>query len=295
LNWLKKLPVTELNVKIEPVKNRILALNSAHLEIEPLTPYDLDAAASLQPDGWPDIFPSIEYYCKSDFCFPLKATLAGKIVGIGTAIIHGYTAWLAHIIVSPDHRNVGIGSAITKALIDLGQRNSCLSLLLIATTLGEPVYKKLGFEVETKYLFFDNGISLSPEPLPEISTFQSAHEKALFELDRFISGEDRRKLLREHFNNTIVFVENNLLKGFYIPTLGEGLIIADSPAAGLALMKLRMASTKKFCVPLLNENALNFLSQNGYAEYRRASRMILGEKVIWDGSKIYSRIGGNLG
>src|SRR6187455_1121266 len=97
------------------------------------------------------------------------------------------------------------------------------------------------------------------------------------------------------FEQYTVFVENNLLKGFYMPTLGEGLIIADSPAAGLALMKLRTASTKKFCIPILNENALNFLNQHGFTEYRRASRMILGEKVVWDGSKIYSRIGGNLG
>lgn len=272
-----------------------MALNTTRPEIESFTSYDLDAVAGLQPDGWPDIFPTIEYYCKTDFCFPLKATLAGKVVGIGTAIIHGYTAWLGHIIVSPNHRNAGIGSAITKALIDLSLRNSCRSLLLLATTLGEPVYKKFGFEVETKYLFFDNGISPSPEASPDITPFQKAHEEALFELDRFVSGEDRKKLLREHLNNTRVFVENNLLKGFYMPSLGEGLIIADSPAAGLALMKLRMASTKKFCIPILNENALNFLSQNGYAEYRRASRMILGEKVIWDGSKIYSRIGGNLG
>ena len=130
---------------------------------------------------------------------------------------------------------------------------------------------------------------------PEISAFEKTHEGALFELDRFVSGEDRKKLLREHLNNTLVFIENNLLKGFYMPALGEGLIIADSPAAGLALMKLRTASTKKFCIPMLNENALNFLSQNGYTEYRRASRMILGEKVIWEGRKIYSRIGGNLG
>ena len=272
-----------------------MALNIIRPEIESFTSYDLDAVAGLQPDGWPDIFPSIEYYCKSDFCFPLKATLARKVVGIGTAIIYGYTAWLAHIIVSPDHRNAGIGSAITKALIDLSQRNSCRSLLLIATTLGEPVYKKFGFEVETKYLFFDHGISLSPEASPEISGFQKTHEEPLFELDRFVSGEDRKKLLREHLNNTLVFIENNLLKGFYMPALGEGLIIADSPAAGLALMKLRTASTKKFCIPMLNENALNFLSQNGYTEYRRASRMILGEKVIWEGRKIYSRIGGNLG
>jgi GNAT superfamily N-acetyltransferase len=271
------------------------ALNTTHTEIESFTSYDLDAVAALQPDGWPDIFPSIEYYCKSDFCFPLKATLAGKIVGIGTAIIHGCTAWLAHIIVSPNHRNAGIGSDITKALINLSHINSCRSLQLIATTLGEPVYKKFGFEVDTKYLFFDNGISLPAQASPEISAFQKPHEEALLTLDRLVSGEERKKLLREHLNNTLVFVENNILKGFYMPTLGEGLIIADSPAAGLALMKLRMASTKKFCIPMLNENALNFLNQHGFTEYRRGSRMILGEKVIWDGSKIYSRIGGNLG
>ena len=270
-------------------------MNSAHPKIESFTSYDLDAVAGLQPDGWPDIFPSLEYYCKSDFCFPLKATLAGKVVGVGTAIIHGYTAWLAHIIVSPDHRNAGIGSAITKALIDVGQRNSCRSLLLIATTLGEPVYKKFGFEVESKYLFFEHGISLLPDAPPEITSFQKSHEEALFELDRSVSGEDRKKLLRGQLNNTVVFIENNLLKGFYMPTLGEGLIIADSPAAGLALMKLRTVSTNKFCIPMQNENALNFLSQHGFSEYRQASRMILGEKVMWDGSKIYSRIGGNLG
>jgi GNAT superfamily N-acetyltransferase len=270
-------------------------LNTTHPEIASFTSYDLDAVAGLQPDGWPDIFPSIEYYCKSDFCFPVKATLGGKVVGTGTAIIHGHTAWLAHIIVRPDYRNAGIGSAITKALIELGQKNYCRSLLLIATTLGEPVYKKFGFEVETKYLFFDHGISQPPEASSEISAFQKRQEDALFELDRFVSGEDRKKLLHEHLNNTTVFVENNQLKGFYMPALGEGLIIADSPAAGLALMKLRTASTNKFCIPMQNKSALNFLSQHGFTEYRQASRMIFGEKVKWDGSKIYSRVGGNLG
>jgi GNAT superfamily N-acetyltransferase len=272
-----------------------LALNTTRPEIESFTSYDLDAVAVLQPEGWPDIFPSIEFYCKSDFCFPLKATLAGKVVGMGTVIIHGNTGWLAHIIVSPNHRNAGIGSAITKALIDVSQRNSCRSLLLIATTLGEPVYKKFGFEVETKYLFFDHGVLQSPRISPEISAFQRPHEEDLFQLDRVVSGEDRQKLLRGHLDNTLVFIDHNLLKGFYMPTLGEGLIIADSPATGLALMKLRMASTSKFCIPMLNENAVNFLLKNGFTEYRRASRMILGEKVKWDGSKIYSRIGGNLG
>jgi GNAT superfamily N-acetyltransferase len=264
------------------------------LEIAPFTVQDLEIIPGLQPEGWPDIFPSIEYYCKSNFCFPLKASLSEKVVGIGTVIVHGDTAWLAHIIVNPDHRNAGIGAAITKALIEMSYKHSCRTLLLIATALGEPVYKKFGFEVDTKYLFFDHGM-LVPQESPEISAFQRQYEKALFQLDRSVSGEDRRKLLSEHLSHTQVIIEQNLLTGFYMPTLGEGLIIAESPTAGLTLMKLRVTSTKKFCLPILNEHGIDFLNKNGFGEYRRASRMILGENLQWHGSKIYSRIGGNLG
>jgi hypothetical protein len=60
-------------------------------------------------------------------------------------------------------------------------------------------------------------------------------------------------------------------------------------------MKLRYVTSQKFCLPINNEVALNFLTQHGFKEERRASRMILGEKIDWDAGKIYSRIGGNLG
>ncbi|HZB14199.1 MAG TPA: GNAT family N-acetyltransferase [Chryseolinea sp.] len=271
-----------------------MLLNISSLKIDPFDFQDLKEVPRLQPEGWADIFPSIEYYCKSDFCFPLKASLDGKLVGIGTAIIHGHSAWLAHIIVNSDHRNAGIGTAITKSLIDVCHKNSCRTLLLIATALGEPVYKKFGFEVDTKYLFFDHG-SLPPDQSHQIFAFQKEFEDALFQLDRSISGEDRKKLLLEHLASTYLFIEDKQVTGFYIPTLGEGTIIAESSTAGLALMKLRAASTNKFCIPVLNESAVNILSQHGFSEIRRASRMILGERLSWDGSKIYSRIGGNLG
>ena len=184
---------------------------------------------------------------------------------------------------------------MTKALIELGHKNLCRTLLLIATALGEPVYKKFGFEVDTQYVFFDDGTLSSKNFSAQISILQQHDEQSLFKMDRLVSGEDRKKLLQGHLNNVQVVFEDNTLKGFYMPTLGDGLIIADSPGAGLALMKLRMGSTKKFCIPLLNEHGINFLHQNGFTEYRRASRMILGERIPWDGSKIYNRIGGNLG
>ena len=264
------------------------------LRIESLTSKDIDNIPHIQPDDWPDILPSIQYYCISDFCFPLKATLDGTLAAIGTAIIHGKTAWLAHIIVNKGFRNSGIGTAITQSLIDLINRMPCQSILLIATALGEPVYKKLGFETQAEYLFLENG-AFGDETFTKPILFEKKYENAVLKLDREVCGEDRNRLLHDHLALAHLYIENNTLKGFYIPTLGEGLIIADTTHAGFELMKTRCAAHKKFCLPINNQDGINFLINRGFKELRKGSRMILGKRFSWDGSKIYSRIGGNLG
>jgi hypothetical protein len=271
-------------------------LNNSVLKIEPFTSKDLHVVPALQPDGWPDISTSIQFYCGSDFCHPLKAILNGVVVGIGAAILNANTAWLAHIIVNKDYRNRGIGAFITASLIDLVHKTPCRTIQLVATALGEPVYKKLGFEVDAQYVFFDDSGSLPAiDEKPEIVAFGNGHEEPVFQLDNHVSGEDRKKLLKDHLPHAQVAVEKGVLTGVYFPTLGEGLIEAVTPAAGLAMMKLRALSNKKFCIPANNEAGVNLLTQNGFKEIRKASRMILGDKLVWDGRKIYSRIGGNLG
>jgi GNAT superfamily N-acetyltransferase len=88
------------------------------LTISALQPAEVGLIAELQPPEWPSILPAIEFYTKTDYCYPLKVTLDGKIVGTGTAIQNDGTAWLAHIVTHPDHRNRGIGKFITQALVD---------------------------------------------------------------------------------------------------------------------------------------------------------------------------------
>lgn len=265
-------------------------------KIQPLTSEDLPFIAPIQPDGWPDILPSIKFYCSSKFCFPLKATVNGTLAGIGTAIIFGKTAWLGHIIVHKDYRNNGIGTSVTQSLIDLVGKTSCRTILLIATSLGEPVYQKAGFEVQSQYLFLDDGnLQPSVNGTNHIRVFEKHYENALLELDHEVSGENRKELFEHHWANVHLYIENETLKGFYISTLGEGLIVAKNREAGQELMRAKYNSNKVFCLPVENEAGINFLASNGYKEYRKASRMILGSKIAWDGSKIYSRIGGNLG
>ncbi len=265
------------------------------LSIRPLMPTDLEDVAALQPEGWGDILPSIRFYTTSQFCHPLKANLNGKTVGIGTAIMHKNTAWLGHIIVHKDFRNAGIGGSITASLIEIVRGLGYETMFLIATALGERVYSKLGFTTEARYVFLDFGDLPEPSGESNVEPFQPKYKDDLLDFDLHTSGENRERLLTEHLNDAKLFLQDNKIIGCYLPTLGEGLILASNSAVGVELMKHKYRHNKNFCIPTENVAGISFLEQHGYKKVREASRMILGKKINWDPSKIYSRIGGNLG
>lgn len=242
-----------------------------------------------------DIIPPIRFYIGAPFCHPVKCIINNEIAGIGTTIIHAHTAWLAHIIVDSQHRNKGIGSFITHYLVSSLKHTNCHTILLIATRLGAPVYKKAGFEKETEYVFFKDGKS-DGNSSALLKAFDLRYLEDVYALDQQVSGENRRKLLKPHLVNALLAVDdNNDLQGFYMPTLGEGLIIARTQHAGDCLMAIKHADGRKAAIPMENEQAINFLTKNGYCEFLRGTRMRLGKKLDWQPDKIYGRIGGNLG
>ncbi len=266
------------------------------MNIQPLKPDDLPQIPALLPPGWDTAMPAIQFYTTSDFCFPIKVTIDNKIIGTGTAIIHHDVAWLAHILVHPDHRNQGIGRFITQSLVENANAKSCTTIYLLATELGEPVYRKIGFETETEYLFFKGEKPIDSAILNEcIVTYSSAYEKQIADLDLQVSGEDRVFHLQPHLSSGFVYVVDNIVEGYYLPTMGDGLIIASTGAAGQALMRLRL-TTKDFAVfPMDNILATTFIQQHPFTEIRRQKRMRLGTKRNWQPAHIYNRIGGNLG
>lgn len=266
------------------------------MEIQPLLFADLDAVAELKPADWPDIITPIKFYTTAAFCFPLKAIIDGRIAGTGTAIIHNNIAWLAHIIVHPGYRNKGIGKQITKSLIDIAYQKHCDPIYLIATELGELVYKKLGFETETEYLFFKdiktNNNQLTPK---NIFPYTTDVRTQIESLDKLVSGEERMHHLELYLSNGYVYKQNDTVGGFYLPDFGEGLIIAETSAAGLALMQYRFGKKENISFPKDNTAAVAWMHSNGYTAFKTAKRMHLGKKRNWQPENIYGRIGGNLG
>src|SRR5689334_15426589 len=49
----------------------------------------------------------------------------GAIVGTGVASAHGHAGWVGVIFVAPDRRGSGLGSRITRAVLDALERFGC--------------------------------------------------------------------------------------------------------------------------------------------------------------------------
>lgn len=270
--------------------------NQPLFKIEPFGHSDIHSLSELQPSGWPDITPAFEFYTGNDFCFPLKLIINEKIVGTGAGIIHNDVAWLGHIIVHPANRNNGIGRLITQTLVDLVLEKRSETIYLLATDLGEPVYKKLGFETETEYLFFKDvkpveNLTVSKNIIPYNDEFKTQ----VASLDLRVSGEERMFHIERHLKSGYIYIQDNKAEGFYLPTLGEGSITAITTSAGLELMKARFSLKETACFPADNLSAAAFMQENNYKSFRTAKRMRTGKKRRWKPADIYNRIGGNLG
>jgi len=268
-----------------------------HLRFESVFEKDLEHIRFLQPDGWPDITLEFQRYIRYDFCRPVKALLDSRIIGLGAAISYRSTGWLAHIIVDPDYRNRGIGMKITSELMRILNEKRIIILLLIATELGYPIYLRAGFRVISEYTYMKRespwtALTTSDRIIP----YDPVHQTSILKLDREVSGEDRSDLILSGLDRALLYMEEELLQGYYLPGVGEGPIIAGNDRAGIELMKFKYARTDKAVLPSQNQTGVNFLKSNGFTESgTRGIRMSRGKAVHWQPEKIFSRIGGNFG
>lgn len=265
------------------------------MKIAPLIPGDLSAVKSLQPPDWNNILPMHEFYLNSDFCKTFKCVENDQVIAIGTAILHLEVAWIAHVIVNPEHRNKGIGLIITDYLVKHIQSHQLQTIYLLATSLGEPVYTKLGFTKEGYYTFYREGIKPTKPSLECIQGYHSSYLSDILELDYLAYGEPREISVEPFLDNALLYIENKKLTGFYIPDFGEGLIISKSKEAGITLQSLRLQTQQVAVVPNDNIAMNEFLIHQQYEVFRSATRMRLGIERPLNLALIYQRVSGQIG
>jgi len=257
---------------------------------------DIGLFRHLQPQGWSDITLYFRFYCKQDFCYPIVAICGRKIVGVANAIMNGDTGWLAHIIVDEEYRRMGIGYKLTEHLIEYLHRNGCKTLLLIATEMGEGLYRKFGFTTVSEYLFFEGGTFYPSDQIRNIRKYREANFEIIMDIDKYITSEERTNMLSQFLGNSWVYGSDTQIEGYFMSDFDEGMILATNDEVGLSLLLFKNSLQKrKNVLPIENKSGIEFLLSHGAQNVDRAPRMILGEKIEWKPELIFSRAGGFYG
>ena len=263
------------------------------LEIRELRLAELPILKEFAPPEWhSDVSAIFRRHFGQPYFHPIVAEWAGAIAGCANGLLNGEAGWLGNIIVLPEARGKGIGTALTQHLVEFFRAKGVKHQILIATSLGERVYRKLGFEIVSNYIFFSRqeGSTL-PDAAAGVRPLKREDEEAVFALDKAVTGEIRHGCLRHYLEDAWVHAgASGQVDGYYLPALGAGLIIASNDEAGSALIchKLRLGA-QTCVVPEGNKVAAEMLRSFGFVETARAPRMCLGPDVNWQPGRVYAR------
>jgi GNAT superfamily N-acetyltransferase len=221
------------------------------------------------------------------------AEAGGELAGVAAGAVFGGTGWVGGVAVMPAHRRVGLGGALTEAIVEFLDGRGVTTVLLHATALGRPVYERLGFVPETAYLTLSGPTLARSHGESPVRAGRAADLEAVAALDLAATGEDRRRLLTALWptGGLVAAVDGRIL-GYHLasPWRPGGATIAADPRAGLALLDAVRAGPGdevSISVPTANTPALQALTSAGFSERYRTIRMHRGPRVPWDPDALF--------
>lgn len=260
--------------------------------IEPYRAEDYPAISNLFPADWNfDFREFLSLHHGRTYFLGYSLRYHKQTIGFGNIIVFGSICWIGNIVVSDEYRNKGFGTKITQYLIVQGKSLGAVTFNLVATELGEPIYKKLGFVTEFNYQFFERKSSPSSWKTPQFIR-KADHSDLPFicDLDTQLTGVKREEMHRILLPGTHLYCKQNQLKGFYVGSLGDGLIVAKDPVAGTELLQFKFAlGDKKVVIPEINNSAMEFILSCGFEKTIQLPRMTMGSKIAWNPESIFSR------
>jgi GNAT superfamily N-acetyltransferase len=206
----------------------------------------------------------------------------------------GGTGWVGGVAVVPGHRRVGLGGALTEAIVEFLEGRAVATVLLHATALGRPVYERLGFVPETAYVTLSGPTLARASTGATVRAGRAADLEAVLALDRTATGEDRRRLLTALWpTGGLVAAVDGRAVGYHLasPWRPGGATIAADSGTGLALLDaVRVAPGDEVAVsvPAAPAAAVGWLESAGFQERYRTIRMHRGPRVAWDPAALFA-------
>jgi len=259
------------------------------IRIRHLTEGDLPFADSVREiAGWNQTltdwrrFQSLE----PEGCFLAESN--GEPAGTATTTCYDTDlAWIGMVLVHPDFRRRGIGTALLKhGIRHLRETRGIRCVKLDATPEGLPLYEKLGFVAEWGMKrWMRKGSPKDTKSPREGETLAERH----IVLDRKVFGADRRRLLESLQAGGVATLTSE--KGFGLARKGSrasylGPISAEDENSGIEILRELIETVPPgpeelvfIDLPDANEAATELVRRHSFEPVRTLTRMFLGDNA----------------
>ena len=266
-----------------------------NLKLNVLDENDIEGLISLsQSVGWDYDRDEIRTVMSSGKILGHKNEL-GQIVSSGAIIPYDtHLASIGMIIVNQQYRGQSLGKEITQACIERVLEK--VSIMLIATPEGKPMYEKMGFkEVGYVHKFISNNYVPSNNLLSEglkKDVFIVGDIDKVVELDKNAFGDSRRKFLVNRINQShqslVLRDEIGRILGYGLSISGpENLILGPIVApnfntAAYLINQLALNHRGKLRIdtPISDEMFMKFLRDSGFVKVGQPPIMIINSDTM---------------
>ena len=221
-------------------------------------------------------------------CF--AARKGGRLVGTTTTTTYGSDlAWIGMVLVDPQERRKGIATQLMKVATDY-LKDRVATVKLDATALGQPVYERFGFQVESA---LERWSGTSNAPDAEASqALQPDAIRELLALDRVAFAADRSQLIQKLIDEAcappvLLRAADATLSGYALVRRGTnadyiGPVVAKDPQHVESLLDQVLSELpgRRIYIDFNTECGVttNVLSERGFVKERDLIRMSTGAR-----------------
>ena len=266
--------------------------------IRPFQLSDLEPAAALAPHRRPELLAHLRWCLYTPYAEAFVHQHEGALRGFVTSLSFAGSATLRELVAAPATSD--ILHELLHFILEHHTRHGRTSVVYTAPLLchpepvegwhpdiiGGPTLEAAGFQPRETLLLFQGGhfIQATHE---EVELITPAHTLGLLHLDRQVSGQDRAPLLLEHRFAAQAWVQDGKVEGYLLPTLGRGLVVANTPTVGLELQRWLLPVRDHITLPAGQEQVHAHLVKQGYVPEPHAVRLVRGAPLPWRPEMVY--------